>query len=239
MEKIFCIGFPKTGTTSLEEALKKLGYTVCKGHYNNNHSNYLISLFLHRDYDELDRIVNYFDAFCDLPWGGTDFYLYLSKKYPNAKFIHTTRNPEKWYESLEHMLTEFDDNLDIALDVFHQKTRYGAVYYIKREFKIQKLSGNKEKIISHYKKRNDDIVKYFKEKLGLYLKIDLSSGNSWKELCAFLNKEIPKTPFPHLNIAFTKDNGTLKKNEKINFKTTQTRRYLKMLKKVVYKYIKI
>ena len=101
MDKIFCIGFPKTGTTSLEEALSLLGYNVCRGHYNNRHTNYLISLFYNKNFDEIDRIISYYDAFTDLPWGGTDFYIYLSNKYPKAKFIHSERNHEEWYGSLE------------------------------------------------------------------------------------------------------------------------------------------
>ena len=32
MEKVFCIGFPKTGTTSLEKALKDLGYRLGDQH---------------------------------------------------------------------------------------------------------------------------------------------------------------------------------------------------------------
>ena len=32
-KKVFGIGFSKTGTTSLENALTILGYNVCKGHW--------------------------------------------------------------------------------------------------------------------------------------------------------------------------------------------------------------
>ena len=63
MEKIFGLGFSKTGTTSLEIALQKLGYNVCRGHWKNSHTFYLLALYIHRDYDEIFRIVNYWDAF--------------------------------------------------------------------------------------------------------------------------------------------------------------------------------
>lgn len=56
MEKIFGVGFSKTGTTSLEAALTLLGYKVCKGHWNNNYSNYLAALYKHQDYAPLCQI---------------------------------------------------------------------------------------------------------------------------------------------------------------------------------------
>ncbi len=156
--KIFCIGFPKTGTSSLEEALEILGYSVCKGHFNNNHTNYLISLFYNQDYSEIDKIIEYFDAFTDLPWGGTELYLYLSKRYPTARFIHTYREPKSWYNSLMGMFTKFDSSPDTAMKTFHSKGRYGAVYYMNREFNIDELSGNSELIIDHYIKTNNELI---------------------------------------------------------------------------------
>lgn len=234
MEKIFCIGFPKTGTTSLEVALKILGYNVCKGHYSNNHSNYLISLFFHKDYDELDKMINYFDAFCDLPWGGTDFYLYLSKKYPDAKFIHTTRDSEKWYASLEHMFTEFDDNLETALDIMHQNTRYGAVYYLKKEFQIDTLYNNKEKIIQQYSNHNRSIEQYFNEDKSKYLKMSITKGDTWVELCKFLGKDVPGIDFPNVNKAVIKH----AKNDEVNTESSSIKMKLYKLKRKVYRFVK-
>lgn len=204
MNKLFCIGFPKTGTTSLENALKILGYKVCNGHYNNNRTNYLVGLFLNKDYKELDRIIGYFDAFCDIPFGGTDFYIYLSKKYPEAKFIHTIRDDDAWYTSLLTMLTEFDDNQETALDTFHKHSRYGATYYVKREFEIENLSGNKDKIIDHYRQSNKAIEEFFKDQPNRYLNIDIAKDKVWEKLGKYLNKPIPNVPFPHANKAHTK-----------------------------------
>ncbi|NNL58141.1 MAG: hypothetical protein HKP31_01530 [Nitrosopumilus sp.] len=199
MEKIFCIGFPKTGTTSLEKALEILGFNVCRGHYNNNHTNYLIGLFLNKDYAEIEKIIDYFDVFADLPWGGTDFYRYLANKYPNAKFIHTQREVDEWYISLEKMLTKFDSNLETALNTFHKMGRYGAVYYFKKEFNTETLNNKKEVFIERYNKTNDDIRIFFNATNISYLSINIIQGEGWEKLCSFLNKEIPEVNFPHSN----------------------------------------
>lgn len=61
-EKIFCIGFHKTGTTSLALALSQLGYRVtgANGVWNPNIRNEVYELAF--------RLVEEFDAFRDNPW---------------------------------------------------------------------------------------------------------------------------------------------------------------------------
>ncbi|RKE97994.1 sulfotransferase family protein [Ichthyenterobacterium magnum] len=201
MDKIFCIGFPKTGTTSLEEALTILGYKTCKGHYDNNHTNYLIGLYVNNDFEEIDRLINYYDAFTDLPWGGTDLYKYLTTKYPRAKFIHTQREVESWYSSLLKMLTKFDSNLNTALNVFHSKGRYGVVYYLKKIINITTLENTKEHIQSYYLESNKELMTHFDNNDFHYLPMNLFKNDGWDTLCAFLNKPIPETKFPHANKA--------------------------------------
>lgn len=199
MSKIFCIGFPKTGTTSIEEALTILGYKVCKGHFNNNYTNYLISLFVNNDFDEIDEIISNYDVFIDLPWGGTDFYKYLMTRYENAKFIFTKRESESWYRSFEGMITQFDSDLSTAMNTFHSKGRYGVIYYIKRIIGVDTLLNNKSVFIDYYDKLNTEIILSFKNSNHSFLEMNVIEGEGWDLLCSFLNKSIPNKSFPHLN----------------------------------------
>ena len=81
-EKVFVIGFQKTGTTSLELALNYLGYSVYSVDKN---------LFKYKNKEELNiyikaKLENW-DAVQDMPW--PLFYKELYELYPNAKFIFT------------------------------------------------------------------------------------------------------------------------------------------------------
>lgn len=198
-EKVFCLGFSKTGTTSLEQALETLGYNVCKGNWRTNHTFYLLALFVNRDYDELLRMTKYWDAFADGPWGGTDLYIKLLETYPNAKYILTIRPPEKWYASFQNLITLFDSNLDTALSSYHANGLWGSGYYFESLFNIKSLAGNKQKIIDAYVKYNNDVIAYFHHQNKELLILDLSHGNSWEVICSFLKKDIPSIPFPHIN----------------------------------------
>lgn len=92
--KIFCIGFNKTGTTSFGLALKKLGYS---------HSSF--NRVIWRDYqkkNKLHRIMRYtacFDCFDDLPWLKEDMIPILDAAFPNSKFIYLYREEGAWKRS--------------------------------------------------------------------------------------------------------------------------------------------
>jgi hypothetical protein len=90
--KVFCIGFHKTGTTSLKMALKILGYRVTgpKGRRDKNIAQNVEAL--------ARRVVPKFDAFQDNPW--PIIYRFLDKEYPGSKFILTIRPSDKWIGSV-------------------------------------------------------------------------------------------------------------------------------------------
>ena len=73
--KVFAIGFNKTGTVSLHEVFIELGYHSNHGEYWRSTN----SIWFH----------TLFDAFCD---GIPDDFKILDKRYPNSKYILQVRN---------------------------------------------------------------------------------------------------------------------------------------------------
>jgi SAM-dependent methyltransferase len=199
MQKVFGIGFSKTGTTSLESALSILGYNTWRGHWQNPNLSYAIALYLYNDIEKLFDIINYYDALADAPWGGSDLYREIYKRLPTSKFILTIRDAEDWYDSFERMITKFDANLETALDTFHAKERYGAVHFFKEIFDIETLAGNKQKIIETYTKYNQNAISFLSERKADFIIYDIPNGDGWEKLCIFLEKPIPSQPFPHKN----------------------------------------
>ena len=90
--KIFCVGFHKTGTTSLTHALMALGYTTPA-----SVGNIAMNYVKNNQWDKIDEIVQKNDFFADHPW--FNIWEELYERYPNAKFILTVRNPLKWIKS--------------------------------------------------------------------------------------------------------------------------------------------
>ena len=196
--KVFGIGFSKTGTTSLEKALEMLGYNVCRGNWKTNHSYYLFALFVHRDYEEILKLTEYWDAFADAPWGGTDLYRIICERIPGSKFILTVRNPESWYRSFENLITKFDKNLETALESYHAQ-RFGSAYFFRHLFHIETMSGSRQTIIENFNAHNAAAREFFADKPDRFLELDITKGEGWHTLCSFLGKDVPDRQFPHLN----------------------------------------
>ena len=96
--KIFCIGFNKTGTTSMAKLFDNIGYQVAS----QRAGEALVKDWL---IDESKNIVKYVknggEVFQDIPFSLPDTYKVLDKNFPDSKFILTIRDsPEVWYDSL-------------------------------------------------------------------------------------------------------------------------------------------
>jgi hypothetical protein len=173
--KVFCIGFHKTGTTSLEVALKRLGYRVtgCFGTKDPDIGE--------KVYDMADVLVQKFDAFEDNPW--PIIYKELDRNYPDSKFILTIRPSESWIRSLVR---------DFALtETPMRKWIYG----------VGCPEGNEDIYVQRYEEHNREVLEYFKDRPNDLLIFDMPGGDGWEQLCPFLGADIPKKSFPHANKA--------------------------------------
>lgn len=205
--KIFGIGDNKTGTTSLGTALEILGYNRL-AHWPN--SLRLLKWYNNNIHDILNKCILYandFNNFNDFPWNLVDFYKYFDKNFPNSKFILTIRDPQKWFNSFLNFNTIKGTNKSNLLwrlkrSTTNKKDIDSFTRLIKQKYNVDDIScleKNKDKYILSYNNRNQQVIKYFKERPSDFLIVNWEKEtNNWKKLCSFLNKPIPKKRFPHL-----------------------------------------
>ncbi len=175
--KVFCIGFHKTGTTSLERALQKLGYRV-RGSFGTKDPD--IAGKLH---EMAYAMVEQYDAFEDNPW--PIIYRELDERFPGSKFILTRRPSAAWIRSQVR---------DFALtETPMRRWIYGE--------NAGCPEGNEDIYVARYERHNREVLEYFKDRPDDLLVFDLPSGHGWQELCHFLGHEVPDEPFPHANKA--------------------------------------
>jgi len=179
MSKIFCIGFQKTGTTSLGVAFERLGYKVC-GVYHE-----LLPDLCKGDLDKIKEIVREYEVCKDNPW--PVLYRQLDQYFPGSKFVLTLRDEETWINSV---VNHFDSKPSDMIRYI-----YGVPF----------PSGNETLFLERYRKHNEEVKAYFKNRPGDLLIIDLEKEDVWNKLCPFLQIPIPSFPFPHANKgAYTK-----------------------------------
>lgn len=175
--KIFCIGFQKTGTTSLYAALESLGFRTAAVVGRD-----LTAQALRTEGAALCiETMQHYDATQDMPW--PLFYRELDAAFPGAKFILTIREPESWFRSIEG---HFGDE-PTALGAF----TYGA--------DAAAPTGCKDRYIETYTAHNEAVRRYFADRPDDLLEMDLAQGDGWTALCGFIDCETPETPFPARN----------------------------------------
>ncbi|MBR9860077.1 hypothetical protein GYB22_04905 [bacterium] len=179
--KIFGVGFQKTGTSTLREALKLLGYSV------KDTSTRALIPIMKEDWAKVKSMLDPFDAAEDTPW--YIIYKKLDELYPGSKFILTEREPESWYNSVNRHIGDLRDA--------QHEWIYGRGKGLPKD--------DKENTIRVYTEHNAEVKRYFQDRPNDLLVVDFTKGEGWKELCEFLGREMPQAELPHYNKWSKKD----------------------------------
>jgi hypothetical protein len=179
MNKVFGIGLPKTGTTTLNVALQLLGLTA----YHNPKE---LWEKLHMGIYEYPDVE--FDALTHFAFNQ---YRVLDRFYPECKFIYTHRDKGDWLESCERQFS--------AAFIYEQ---------IQAQIRIDAFGTcdfDRQHFSSVYDRHFSGAVDFFNDltKAGRsdrWLDLDVCDGEShWDELCDFLNLPNPHCPWPRAN----------------------------------------
>jgi hypothetical protein len=204
-QKVFGLGFHKTGTSTLATALHKLGYNVCGA------QNSMAQALISNEIIKFIDLAKKFDAFEDDPWHL--LYKELDQAFPNSKFILTHRDVEDWYKSC---LNHFYEDTTPIRDYMYG---HGAPKDNEQKFK--------EVYITHQQNVKD----YFASRPNDFLIIDFTKGEGWEKLCPFLGINIPNDPLPHANKGlYTKKPNSLKKKLWLFYKNIYAFLYHKIYK---------
>jgi hypothetical protein len=199
-EKVFCVGFPKTGTTSLEKALMGLGYRLGDQH----EGELLVAAYAARNFKPIIEFCLTADAFQDAPFCLPFTYIPLEQSFPNAKFLLSVRDDSnQWYRSL----VRFHGNVFAGGRIPVKEDLLKATYcYPGFVWESMRLVWNtpeddiyhKPTLISHYERHNADVRDYFRRKSNL-LEINVSDKGAYRRLCQFLGREPVGKDFPWVN----------------------------------------
>ena len=172
--RVFNIGLNRAGTTSLTSALNVLGVPTV--HYLDGDTRLFDQIRANQKRGRLllDRFDPKIRGFSD--FAGHYFFATLDRQYPGSKFILTVREMEAWLESRAWKVRRNQQR---------ENYRYGF------------LNVNKEGWRKERENYEAQLTRYFANRPGDFLKIDIAAGEGWDELCAFLDLEPPEEAFPH------------------------------------------
>jgi len=177
-EKVFVIGFQRTGTTSVGAALETLGYHL-GGAFGGGPRATPFHLPITKE--KLASAARSFalraDAFEDNPWPVV--FREMDDAFPGSKFILTRRDPASWIDS---MVRHFGDESDPMRSFIYG---YGAP------------AGHETEYVCRYQRHVDDVLAYFAGRPNSLLVLNLDRW-SWDDLCRFLDKPLPDAALPHI-----------------------------------------
>ncbi|XP_039273467.2 uncharacterized protein LOC120347515 [Styela clava] len=208
--KIIVAGFPKTGTKSVNLALRILDYTVYD--YIENVTilrNEWLKVFSEgwtkEDFLNMYRNV---DAVTDTPT--CFFWEEILEAFPDAKIILMTRDDESWYRSVHNQFEVNKSNLLLTMMRFFSPTYiksmtavdlyiYPILFGITNPTPWRRLFGSPSlnRLISKKKFREHNAHVLQNAPRDQLLVYQCSQG--WEPLCKFLGVSIPQTAFPHEN----------------------------------------
>jgi hypothetical protein len=190
--RIFGLGMNKTGTSSLERALRQLGVGPIATQELVNRTALIDSLFDHKNYEPALRFAAPYRVFEDRPWNVWDMYSRLDERYPGSRFILTRRDPGSWWRSVHRWITV-------------TKPHMSALY----QRHLEAVSLGERDMIDAYERFNRNIVDYFAGRDD-FVELNFEAGHGWPELCNFLDLPVPATNFPHTNRqTYTTQDATL------------------------------
>ncbi len=180
--KVFGVGYPKTGTTTLATCLAGLGYK-----HKTCDMNLAAEVRSGRFWRTIGAAERY-DSFDDWPW----FLVFreMSELYPEARFILTVRRSTEAYLGSLRRYREHRGRFNKGApepDWWRPVFGFPMHYW------------NAERFAEEYESHNEAVVNWFANEPERLKVLCWENGDEWDELCSFLDKETPDQPFPHLN----------------------------------------
>ena len=174
--KVFCIGFQKTGTTTMMQALTLLGYRVTG-------PNHVRDSDIAETYERIAaELSDRFDAFQDNPWPLV--YRQMDARHPGSKFVLTVRDEQKWYDSYRN---HFEDKQCSPMEelIYGPEARF--------------LGGGAELYKGRMRRHDAEVRDYFRDRPEDLLVLDVTEDPRWAPICDFLGLPVPPVAFPHSN----------------------------------------
>ncbi|MZR64146.1 sulfotransferase [Alcanivorax sp. DP30] len=202
-QKVFVLGFNKTGTTTMKKALDDLGYMVGS----ERAAKPLFKDWKKRDFKPIIAFCKSAEAFQDSPFSFPYTYVALDQAYPGSKFILTVRDDEEqWYRSITQFHSKLWGEGDGTPPTKEQlKTAFNA--YKGRPWDVNRALFNSPEsdpydeaaLKSFYRWHNHCIKEYFRDRADDLLVINVAKPGAYREFVDFLGVESSADGFPWEN----------------------------------------
>jgi hypothetical protein len=199
--KIFCISFQRTGTTSVGDFFESHGFK--RSGWPTTRKNNWGKVYFDGDYEKIFKSMDFKESeiFEDGPWSVGHFYKVLFHRFPDAKFVLFTRDPDSWFNSmLSHSSGKTLGNTFIHCNIYFREKEYYEQLGDKHNYNnhaIDNLLNITEDLREHYKNiyvnRNRQVIDFFttKDPNGdRFIHLTLEQRDKWQKLGEYFNLKV-------------------------------------------------
>lgn len=200
--KYFCVGFNKTGTTSLKRAFRTLGYVIG----DQRTAEGFLASWAVRDFAGLIRYCRTGQVFQDVPFSLPYTYQVVDRAFPESKFILTVRDSsEQWYTSITryHGKLWADGRVPpTAEDLQNATYLYKGHPWDWNRWVFDSPAEdpyNKLRLIECYERHCAVVIEYFRHRPDDLLVLNVAEDGAYQKFCSFLGVVSDQTAFPWAN----------------------------------------
>lgn len=198
--KLIGAGFGRMGTRATKDALEMIGFGPC---------HHMAEVFAHPE------TVPLWEAALDDPpstaqgwapllgayqssvdWPSCHYWRELADAFPDAKVLLSTRDPEKWWNSITNTIFEIVRTEKVPDDATGMRQRHHEMSG--RMIRDQRFSGkidDKAHVLKVLKDHEDEV----RQTIDADRLLVWSVTEGWAPLCEFLGVDVPDAPFPSRN----------------------------------------
>jgi hypothetical protein len=134
-----------------------------------------------------DAIFNGYNSMVDYP--GAGYWRQLAEYYPDAKVLHSERDPDKWFESTQATIFE-PGSL-----VTHSEGPMAAFFNSVIGPPLRAHLHDRATMTDYFRRHNQEVKRTIPpQRLLVY-----EAGQGWEPLCRFLGVPVPDAPYPSEN----------------------------------------
>ena len=194
--KIIGSGFGRTGTRSLKDALEHLGFAPCHHMYEVMANPPQVAFWKDRAAGGAPDWARAFDGYsAQVDWPGAHVWEDLLRTFPDARIIHSHRDPDVWWASFSKTigkLMNVHGGMDLPPHVQEMLTACERMIMLET---FGSMTPDAATAKAAYTKRLEEVrARAPADRLLVY---DIAEG--WDPLCRFLGVARPDAPFPHRN----------------------------------------
>lgn len=185
-------GLGRTGTRSLQGALNLLNLGPCHHMFEVTAHPESMALWI-----EAGNGRAYWDAiFADyrsaVDYPSAAYWRELAEYYPEAKVIHTVRDPDAWFESTQATIFAPEG---FAARALSSGDGLGAAFFKSFTRPFNAHLHDRGFLTDYFRRHTQEVIAAIPaERLLIY-----EAGQGWEPLCSFLGVPVPGVPYPSEN----------------------------------------